>query len=132
VSAQRRIVLDLRIDDSPVSSETTCVWAGPYVLAIATVLPDEGLAAEVHSVFVGHAGVPTCATHLTLGLGPIGRRPRTITSEHARSSLDPTVRVRECVYEHVTIMLEALKILGYEVGIDVPDDAFEELESVEA
>jgi len=105
------------------------MWAGPYVLAIATVLPGPGLAAEVHSSFVGHPGVPTCATHLTLG--PVGHAPLTITAEHEHANLDPTIKARECAYEHAQIVLGTLKSLGYEVGIDVPDGAFEELERIE-
>ena len=72
------------------SSETTCTWAGPYVLVIATALPDHGLAVEVHSTFVGHEGVPTCVTHLTLG--PVGHDPVIFPVEHERASLDPSSR----------------------------------------
>jgi hypothetical protein len=105
------------------------MWAGPYVLVIATVLPEAGLAFEVHSTFVGHEGVLTCATHLTLG--PVGHSPVIVPVEHERANLDPTIKARECAYEHAGVVLETLKRLGYEVGIDVPDDAFEELERVE-
>lgn len=121
--------LVVTLDGRQVVSETTCTWAGPYVLTIATALPDHGLAVEVHSTFVGHEGVPTCATHLTLG--PVGRDPMISQVEHDRASLDPTLRARECAYEHVEIVLETLTRLGCEVGIDVPDDAFKELERVE-
>jgi hypothetical protein len=51
--------------------------------------------------------------------------------EHERANLDPMLKARECAYEHVEIVLETLTRLGYEVGIDVPDDAFEELERAE-
>ena len=51
--------------------------------------------------------------------------------EHERANLDPTIKARECAYEHARVVLETLKRLGYEVGIDVPDDAFEEMERVE-
>ena len=129
MSERRTIGLAVMLDGRQVSSETTCVWAGPYVLVISTTLPDHGLAVEVHSVFVGHEGVPTCATHLTLG--PVGHDPVIVPVEHARANLEPTLKARECAYEHVEIVLETLKRLGYEVGIDVPDDAFEELERVE-
>jgi hypothetical protein len=129
VSDRRTIALHVTLDGRRADSETSCMWAGPYVLVIATVLPGPGLAAEVHSSFVGHLGVPTCATHLTLG--PIGHAPLTITAEHEHTNLDPTIKARECVYEHAQIVLGTLKGLGYEVGIDVPDDAFEELERIE-
>jgi hypothetical protein len=92
-------------------------------------LPDHGLAVELHSTFVGHEDVPTCVTHLTLG--PVGHEPVIAQVEHDRADLDPTLRARECAYEHVQVLLETLKSLGYTVAIDVPDDAFEDLERVE-
>lgn len=129
MSDRRTITLEVILDGRRADSETTCIWAGPYVLVIATVLPETGLAVEVHSTFVGHEGVPTCSTHLTLG--PVGHAPFTITAEHERANLDPTIRARECAYEHAQVVLETLKGLGYRVGMDVPDDAFGELERVE-
>jgi hypothetical protein len=105
------------------------MWAGPYVLTVATALPDHGLALEVHSVFIGHEGVRTCATHLTLG--PVGERPLIVTAEHEHANLEPQLKARECVYEHMEIVLETLNCLGYEVAIVVPDGAFGELERVE-
>ncbi len=129
MSDLRTIALDVTLDGRRADSETICTWAGPYVLVIATVLPELGLAVDVHSTFVGHEGVPTCATHLTLG--PVGHDPVIVPVEHERANLDPTIKARECVYEHARVVLETLKRLGYEVGIDVPDDAFEEMERVE-
>jgi hypothetical protein len=129
MSGRRTIALDVTLDGRRADSETTCMWAGPYVLAIATVLPEAGLAVEVLSTFVGHEGVPTCATHLTLG--PVGNDPVIVAVEHERANLDPTIKARECVYEHAGVVLETVKRLGYEVGIDVPEHAFEELERVE-
>jgi len=121
--------LEISLDGRSVESETTCISAGPYVLVIATVLPEAGLAVEVHSTFVGHGGVPTFATHLTLG--PAGHAPVTTTAEHDRASLDPTIRARACAYEHAQIVIETLTGLEYSVALDVPDDAFSQLERVE-
>jgi hypothetical protein len=129
MSEHRTVPLAVTLDGRQIANETTCIWAGPYVLTIATMLPDQGLALEVHSTFVGHQGVPTCVTHLTLG--PVGHDPVIAQVEHPHASLDPMLRARECAYEHVQIVLETLKQLGYEVAIDVPDDAFEDLERVE-
>ncbi|HWJ49611.1 MAG TPA: hypothetical protein VNR42_01245 [Solirubrobacteraceae bacterium] len=129
MSDRRTIPLEISLHGRRVESETTCVWAGPYVLVIATVLPAAGLAVEVHSTFVGHEGVPTLATHLTLG--PVGHAPVTITAEHERANLDPTIRARACAYEHAQILIETLTGLEYRVAVDVPDDAFGELERVE-
>lgn len=105
------------------------MWAGPYVLVVATTLPERQLAVEVHSTFVGHEGVATLATHLNLG--PAGHAPFIAAAEHEHAHLDPTLKVRECVYEHADVVLETLKGLGYKVGIDVADDAFGQLERVE-
>jgi hypothetical protein len=129
MSDRREIQLDVTLDGRLVNSETTCEWAGPYALGIATVLPDTGLAAEVHSIFVGHEGVPTCVTHLSLG--PIGYDPFTRTAEHEHSDLNPKTKPRECAYEHMGILIETLKDLGYDIRIDMPEDAFGELERVE-
>lgn len=129
MSGRRKIPLKVTLDGRQVTSETTCIWAGAYVLTIATALPDHGLALEVHSTFVGHQGVPTCVTHLTLG--PVDHDPTIAQVEHPHASLDPMLRARECAYEHVQIVLETLRRLGYEVAIDVPDDAFEDMERVE-
>jgi hypothetical protein len=129
VSARRRITLNIKLDGHDAESETTCAWVGPYVLVIVTVLPESGLAVEVNSTFVGHEGVPTCSTHLTLG--PVGHAPFIVTAEHENTSLDPMIRVRECAYEHANAVLEALNGLGYQATADVGEDAFVELERVE-
>lgn len=129
MSDRRTIPLVFTLDDRRVPSETTCIWAGPYVLTISTVLPDHGLAAEIHSTFVGHQGVPTSVTHLTIG--PVEHDPTITQAEHAHASLDPMLRARECAYEHVQIVLSTLTQLGYNAAIDVPDDAFADMERVE-
>jgi hypothetical protein len=122
VSERHDVTLHLKIDGKPVSSETTCMWAGPYILAIATVLPDRGLALGVHSSFLGHSGLRTLASHIILG--PIGHTPYAVSAEHDHGELDPSLRPRECIYEHAAIVVEALKAISEDVGIDVPDDAF--------
>jgi len=126
VSARQLIPLQINIAGEPVASETTAMWAGPYLLAVATVLPDRGIALDVHSSFLGHAGVPTLASHIVLG--PVGATPYAVTAEHDHESLDPSLRPRECFYEHAGVVVEALKALSENVGIDVPDDAFTALE----
>ena len=71
------------------------------------------------------------ATHVThLALGSPGNAAEIAAHEHAHESLDPMIRARECAYEHVQVLLEQLTSLGHEVSIDVPDDAFDELERV--
>jgi len=129
VSEQRLIPLSITLDGRLVSSETVCEWSGAYVLVIATTLPDPGLALEVYSTFVGHPGVDTCVTQLKLG--PVGEEPTTSTAVHGHDYLNPKTKPRDCAYEHMEILLEALNSLAFEVGIVMPEDAFGELERVE-
>lgn len=126
MSAWRTIALVVKLDGEQVVSETVCVTAGAHALTIVTTLPKRGLALELTSSFVGHEGVATHATHLALG--PPGHEPQISMREYENANVDPMHGPRDCAYEHVAILLEELTELGYEVSIDVPDDAFEELE----
>lgn len=99
------------------------------MLTISTVLPDQALAAEVHSTFVGYEGVPTYVTHMTIG--PVDHDPTIAQAEHAHASLDPMLRARDCAYEHAQIVLSTLTQLGYDAAIDMPDDAFADMERIE-
>lgn len=126
----RLIPLRVTLDGRQLESETVCVWSGPYVMTIATTLPQAGIAIEVQSVFVGHEDIDTYAVYLTLG--PVGSQTQIVKAEYDRESLDPTMRPTACAYEHAHIVLEALKRLGGASGaIEVPDHAFEDLERVE-
>jgi hypothetical protein len=117
----------VELDSDQIASETVCVFAGAHALTIVTTLPQRGLAFELTSSFVGHEDVATHATHLALG--PPGHRPVISATEYEHLNVDPVLSPRDCAYEHVAIILERLTGLGYEVSIDVPDDAFQELES---
>jgi hypothetical protein len=57
--------------------------------------------------------------------------PATTIVEHEHASLDPMVKVKEYAYEHAQIPLETLKGLGYTIRVDVPENAFEELERID-
>jgi hypothetical protein len=126
VSAWRTIALAVELDGNQVASETVCVFAGAHALTIVTTLPQRELAFELTSSFVGHEGVPTYATHLALG--PPGHPPAISAAEYEHLSIDPVLSPRDCAYEHVAIILEHLKRLSCEVSIQVPDEAFQELE----
>jgi hypothetical protein len=126
VSARATIALEIKLKDHPVPSETTSISAGPYVLVISTVLPQSGLALQIHSTFVGHEGLPTCATHMTLG--PVGHDPSIVMVEYDRENLDPITKPRACAYEHAAIVLDALTKLGYAPSFNLSDTAFLELE----
>jgi hypothetical protein len=129
VSDRHKVTLNVKIDGARVSSETTCMWAGPYVFVVATALSDPDLAVDVHSSFIGHRGVLTLASHLILG--PVGHEPYAVSAEHEHANIDPALRPRECVYEHAGIVVEALKAVDRDAGIDVPDDAFAEIDDGE-
>jgi hypothetical protein len=118
--------LQVKLDGRPVDSETLYTWVGPYVLVVATTLPERGLAFELHSTFVGHQGVPTCARHLILG--PVGHTPAVSTREHEHNNLDPSAGARFCIYEHQHTLIETLGALGYTVTFDLPTGVFDELE----
>jgi hypothetical protein len=126
-----RLIIDLRVrlGGERVTSETTAICAGPYVLMISTVLPDHGVVFQLTSTFVGHQGVDTHVTHLTLG--PPGADTAIHTEEHPHQRLNPTHDPRGCAYEHIQVLMEHLARLGHEPTIDVSDDAFGELERVE-
>jgi hypothetical protein len=127
VAVRPVIDLELTLDGKQVQSETTCTWAGAYVLTVHTAIPRPDLALELHSTFVGHPGVQTHAAHLILG--PPGRAPELTSSDH--DELDPMLGPRSCVYEHAQRLIEVLDELGYRAGVNVPGEgAFEQLERV--
>jgi hypothetical protein len=126
-----RPVIDLHLilDGEAAESETTCTWAGAHVLTVHTVVPRADLAFELHSTFIGHAGVPTHVVHLRLG--PPGHDATIMSADHDDGDLDPTYAPRACVYEHAQHLIEVLGSLGYRASVDVPgESAFEELERV--
>jgi hypothetical protein len=123
------ISIDVILDGRVCESETFGIWGGPFVLMIATTLPERRLAFEVHSTFIGHPGIPTAARHLVLG--PVGHEPLGISSEHQHTEVDLQTNPKMCVYEHGAILVEMLSCLGYEAKIDFADDAFAALERVE-
>jgi hypothetical protein len=131
MSSRRRRVIDLEVKlaGERVSSETTAICAGPYVLMISTALPDHGVVFQLTSTFIGHKGLDTRATHLVLG--PPGEDPAIETEDHPHERLDPVYDPRGCAYEHIHVLMEHLKRLGHDPAIGVPEDAFGELERVE-
>ncbi len=127
---RRRIIdLDVRLGGEPVTSETTAVCAGPDVVSVITVLPDHGVLFGLTSTFIGHRGVDTHVAHLVLG--PLGEDPAIETEDHPHERLDPAYDPRGCAYEHIHVLMEHLVRLGHEPAIDVPENAFRELERVE-
>lgn len=111
-----RLPITLTLDGEPVESVTHLVRSGPYVLVLQTVMPQCGLAVELHSTFVGHSAVPTQATHLLLG--PVGRPPHVATRDDASGIVDPVNRPDSCVYAHCHELIDLLAEHGLSVTVD--------------
>jgi hypothetical protein len=111
-----RLLITFTLDGEPVESVTHLARSGPYVLVLQTVMPQSGLAVELHSTFVGHGTVLTQATHLLLG--PVGRRPHVVTREDASGIIDPVNRPDSCVYAHCHELTGLLAERGLGVTVD--------------
>ncbi|MGH3599839.1 MAG: hypothetical protein ACRDQH_06110 [Pseudonocardiaceae bacterium] len=119
----RRLAMDrsllpitFTLDGEPVQSITHLLRAGPYVLVLQTVMPQRGLAVELHSTFVGHGSVHTQATHLLLG--PVGQPAEIITREDTLGIEDPVGRPASCVYSHCYELTALLAERGLAVKVD--------------
>lgn len=112
----REIPITFAINGTQVESTTHLVRSGPYVLTMHTVLPQRGLAVELHSTFVGHNGVRTQATHLLLG--PVGHQPHVASREDALSIADPVNRPDSCVYAHCHELIALLSERGIAMSIE--------------
>jgi hypothetical protein len=111
-----RVPITFTLDGEPVESVTDLVRSGPYVLVLQTVMPQPGLAIELHSTFVGHGAVRTHATHLLLG--PVGQPARVITRADASGIVDPVNRPDSCVYAHCHELIGLLADRGLGVTVD--------------
>ena len=122
--------LDVRLDGEAVEAHSTYAAAGGgLVLTLATVLPDQGLAFELISTYVGHAQVPAHVTHLALG--PVGHPASIEHVEDLEQQLDPAADPRACAYDHAYQLIEKLSTLGYSAGVEVDERTFSALERVE-
>jgi hypothetical protein len=102
---------------------------GGMVLTLSTVLPEQGLALELISTYVGHSQTPTVATHLLLG--PVGHEAQIHTRRHPHRDLDPVEDPRACVYDHVRELIEALQSAGRNAKVRLDESSFAELERVQ-
>ncbi|MGI8559083.1 MAG: hypothetical protein ACR2ND_12400 [Solirubrobacteraceae bacterium] len=122
--------LQVSVDDGPCQAHSTYSWAGGgMVLTISTVLPERGFAVELISTYVGHPQTSTIATHLMLG--PVGRAAEIHTVDHDPEHLNPVERARECAYDHAHHLIESLGGAGHQVGVQLDEQTFAELERVE-
>ncbi len=128
-SRQRRVKLTVRLDGLETPSKTLCTFNGAYVLTVVTLLLERRLSIEHDSTFMGHGKVAMHATHLTLG--PPGHDPVVRSEIYEHNQVDPVTGGRGCVYEHVQVLLEHLRDLGHDATINIPDNAFSELERVQ-
>ena len=74
--AERALIdLQLTLDGEPATSEMRFTWAGPYILCLHTVIPQAGLALELHSAFAQRTShrVATWAGPSPASTEPIGR-----------------------------------------------------------
>ncbi len=127
---QGRIPVTVSIDDRPCEAHLTHSWAGGgTVLTLSTVLPEQGLAAELISTYVGHADTATIVTHLMLG--PLGRPATIFIAEHAHEDLDPVESARECAYDHTHELVELLRSADRRVTVQLDENSFTYLERVE-
>lgn len=113
---RRQLGITFILAGEPLDSVTHLVRSGPYVLVMHTVMPQRGLAVELHSTFVGHNAAPTHATHLLLG--PVGHLPRVTTRDDASDIVDPFNRPNSCVYAHCHELVDLLAERGLNVTID--------------
>jgi len=111
-----RVPITFTLDGEPVESVTDLVRSGPYVLVLQTVMPQPGLAVELHSTFVGHSAVRTHSTHLLLG--PVGQPARVITRDDASGIVDPVNRPDSCIYAHCHELIGLLADRGLGVTVD--------------
>jgi hypothetical protein len=113
---RRQLPITFTLDGAPVESITHLLRAGPYVLVINTVMPQRGLAVELHSTFLGHGAVRTQATHLLLG--PVGQPAYVVTREDVLSIVDPVNQPNSCVYAHCHELIALLAERGVDVTIE--------------
>lgn len=124
------IPVTVTIDDRPCEAHSTYSWSGgAAVLTLSTVLPGQGLGAELISTYVGHTDTPTIATHLMLG--PVGHPASIATAEHAHEDLDPVESARQCAYDHANRLIEVLSANGSHVSVELDERSFTQLERVE-
>ena len=128
VAFDGRIPLRLEIDGAPTASETVYAQAGAYTLTIVTTVGRPELPVELHSTYVGHPGVATRAIHLRLG--PRSAEREVHVGSHEEDDVCVVFTPRNAVYDHAHELVALLAELGHHAGVDVPDDAFRELEAI--
>jgi hypothetical protein len=122
---RRLLSVDLVLDNRATASETRYAEVGAYVLVLSSCVPDLGL--ELHSTYVGHPGVETRVTHLTLG----GGGPRRAANEAVArpdGELPVVFARRRCLFDHLQRLQDLLAGIGHQAGIEIDDASVSELE----
>ena len=115
----------LVLDGRAVASETRYAEAGAYVLVLSSSVAELGV--ELHSTYVGHPGIETRVTHLTLGGdGPQGAATEAVA--RPGGELPVVFARRRCLFDHLQRLQDELSGIGHQAGIEVDDASVTELE----
>ena len=114
--------MKILIDGEPVRSQTRASSVGPYVLVLDTVLGEHGI--DLHSVYTGHEGTSTLASHLLLAPG----LRDTIAAEHEHESIPVTHARRRCLYDHLGHLQDLLRDTGVDASIPIDEEALTAVE----
>lgn len=116
------IPLPIRLDGDSVGSVTSATSVGAFVLVLDTTIPQRGI--QLHSVYVGHKGVQTLASHLLLAPGI----QETIAAEHDPATLPVWHARRACLYDHLQRLQDLLDQLDLHASIPLDDAALDAIE----
>ena len=111
------------LNDTPDRVRLCVGRPSPWVLVLSSQLPGvDRPRAELHSTYIGHPGLATSSTHLTLA---VGRDAQTQRVEHqdAGHPEDCLVlfRPRAALYDHAHRLLELLQDLGHDARLRVDE-----------
>jgi hypothetical protein len=121
--------LEVTVDGRGRPSHSRYAWSGGgLVLTIATVVPEQGLAFELISTYIGHRDTDTVATHLALAHG---RHGEIDSCRHPHERLNPVELARACAYDHAGRLIDALADCGHAGRVELDERTFSELERVE-
>jgi hypothetical protein len=119
---QSNIPVEISLDGEPVGSRTRASAAGPYVLALDTVIPAR--ATKLHSLYTSPNDKSTHAAHLRLA----PNLQETITTEHEHEAIPVTHARRHCLYDHLQQLQDLLEQTGTKASIPIDEQAIAAIE----
>jgi hypothetical protein len=119
---QSDIPVAIALDGEPVRSSTRASAAGPYVLALDTVIPER--ATKLHSLYTSPNDKSTHAAHLRLA----PNLQETITAEHEHDAIPVTHARRHCLYDHLQQLQDLLEQTGAKASIPIDEQAITAIE----